>query len=84
MKYNQRKVNHSVKVTENSNGSKIRINTVVIGEPAKWLNEWKRRGLVTSYTDAIIQALRAFNERVIEQDLKSAQLGNIKRTEEEF
>jgi hypothetical protein len=56
----------------------------VIGEPAKWLNEWKRRGLVTSYTDAIIQALRAFNERVIEQDLKSAQLGNIKRTEEEF
>ena len=72
------------RATENSNDPKIRINTVVIGEPAKWLNEWKRRGLVTSYTDAIIQALRTFNERVIEQDLKSAQLGNIKRTEEEF
>jgi hypothetical protein len=71
-----------VKATENSNGPKIRINTVVIGEPAKWLNEWKRRGLVTSYTDAIIQALRTFNEKVIEQDLKSAQLGNIQGIEE--
>jgi len=54
---------------------------VVIGEPAKWLNEWKRRGLVTSYTDAIIQALRTFNERIIEQDLKSSQLANITRDE---
>lgn len=71
-----------MKAIESSNGSKIRINTVVIGEPAKWLIEWKRRGLVTSYTDAIIQALRAFNEKLIEQDLKSAQLGNIKQAEE--
>jgi hypothetical protein len=61
---------------------KIRINTVVMGEPAIWLNEWKRRGLVTSYTDAIIQALRVFNERLTEQDLKSAQLGNMQRIEE--
>ncbi|MCW4010021.1 MAG: hypothetical protein NWF05_05320 [Candidatus Bathyarchaeota archaeon] len=60
-----------------SNESKIRINTVVIGEPAEWLNEWKRRGLVTSYTDAIIQALRVFNEKLTEQDLKAAQLGNL-------
>ena len=64
-----------------SKDTKIRINTTVTGEPAKWLNEWKRRGLVTSYTDAVIQALRAFNEKVTEQDLKSAQLGNIQRTE---
>lgn len=70
-----------MKATE-SNGQKIRINTVVIGEPAKWLNEWKRRGLVTTYTDAIIQALRVFNEKVTEQDLKSAQLGNIKQADD--
>jgi hypothetical protein len=70
------------RATENFNGQKIRINTVVIGEPAKWLNEWKRRGIVTSYTDAIIQALRVFNERLTEQDLKSAQLGNMQRYEE--
>jgi hypothetical protein len=53
----------------------------VIGEPAEWLIEWKRRGLVTSYTDAIIQALRVFNEKVIEQDLKITQLDNIKQME---
>lgn len=64
-----------------SKGARIRINTVITGEPAKWLDEWKRRGLVNSYTDAIIQAIRAFNEKVIEQDLKSAQLGNIQRAE---
>jgi hypothetical protein len=76
-------VNQSVKTTENSNGPKIRINTVVIGEPAKWLNEWKRRGLVTTYTDAIIQALRVFHEKVTEQDIKSSQLGNMRKFEEE-
>lgn len=68
--------------TENANNQKIRINTVIIGEPATWLKEWKRRGLVTSYTDAIIQALRVFNEKLTEQDLKSAQLGNMQRIEE--
>lgn len=62
--------------------SRVRINMVVEGEPAIWLNEWKRRGLVTSYTDAVVQALRALKEKVTEQDLKSAQLGNIRGTEE--
>jgi len=72
------------KLDEDSKIARIRINTIVIGEPAKWLNEWKRRGLVTSYTDAIIQALRIFNEKLTKQDLKSSQLENIKRTEERF
>jgi hypothetical protein len=61
--------------------TRIRINMTVEGEPAAWLNEWKRRGLVTSYTDAVIQSLRAFNEKVIEQDLKIVQLENIKNFE---
>jgi hypothetical protein len=56
----------------------IRINMKVEGEPAQWLDEWKRRGLVTSYTDAVIQALRAYNEKITDQDLKSIQLSNIK------
>ena len=47
------------------------------GEPAEWLNEWKARGLVTSYTDAVVQSLRAFNEKIIEQDLKTVQLRNM-------
>lgn len=60
----------------------IRINMLVEGEPAEWLNEWKKRGLVTSYTDAVVQALRAYNERIVEQDLKLTQLKNMKGYEE--
>ena len=30
----------------------IRVNMIVEGEPAEWLQEWKSRELVTSYTDA--------------------------------
>ena len=58
--------------------TRVRINMVVDGEPAEWLNEWKQRGLVTSYTDAVIQALRVFNEKITEQDLRSVQLNNLK------
>ena len=60
----------------------IRINMKVEGEPAEWLEEWKRRGLVTSYTDAVVQALRAYNEKIVEQDLKFIQLNNIKSLHE--
>jgi len=67
---------------KSSNEKRIRINMTLEGEPALWLNEWKKRGLVTSYTDAVVQALRALKEKVTEQDLKSAQLGNIRQTEE--
>ena len=59
----------------------IRINMKVEGEPAEWLDEWKRRGLVTSYTDAVVQALRTLNEKITEQDLKNVQLDNIKDRE---
>lgn len=54
----------------------IRINMKVEGEPAEWLEEWKRRGLVTSYTDAIIQALRELHEKIIDQDIKCTQINN--------
>jgi len=54
---------------------------VVEGEPAEWLKEWKKRGLVSSYTDAVIQSLRAFNEKITEQDLKLVQLNNMKNFE---
>jgi len=66
-----------------SKKSHIRINMTVEGEPASWLEEWKRRGLITSYTDAVIQALRAFKEKITEQDLKIVQLRNMKNFEEE-
>ena len=72
------------KANTNLNETKIRINTTVTGEPAEWLSKWKRRDLITSFSDGVVQALRTFKEKVTEQDLKSAQLGNIKRLEDEW
>ena len=63
--------------------SRVRINMVVEGEPAEWLNKWKQRGLITSYTDAVVQALRVYNEKITEQDLKIVQLNNIKFLEKD-
>ena len=64
-------------------GPRVRINTVVTGEPAKWLADWKRRGIINSYTDGVIQALRAFDLKVTEQDLKRFQLRSLKDIDKE-
>jgi len=65
--------NSGEQVGELSKSVEIKINTVIAGEPAKWLNEWKERGLVGSNTDAVIQALRFLHEHHVEQSLKEAQ-----------
>jgi len=57
---------------------------VVEGEPAEWLKKWKKRGLVTNYTDAVLQSLRAFNEKITEHDLKLSQLNNLRQIEVQF
>lgn len=60
---------------------KVRINITLRGEPAQWLRGWKRRGLVTSCSDAVIQAFRLFEERVIERDLRKAELDRLQENE---
>ncbi len=72
------------KANSETDKKRVRLNMVVEGEPAKWLGEWKERGLVTSYTDAVIQALRTFNEKVTEQDLKAVQLNNMKSLNDDY
>ena len=52
----------------------IAINFKLSGEPAEWLTGWKRRGLVTSYTDACLQGLVVLRERFCEADLKASKL----------
>jgi len=63
-------------------GPRVRINTVVTGEPARWLEDWKRRGIINSYTDGVIQSLREFNVKLTEQDLKRFQLRRLRDFEE--
>jgi hypothetical protein len=70
------------RVVRTNQKDKARINTVISGEPALWLMEWKRRGLVLSNSDAVVQAFRVLQEKIIEQDLKSVQLGNMRKMEE--
>jgi len=62
---------------KNASEKGIRINMKVEGEPAEWLEEWKRRGLVTSYTDAVIQALRVLHESITEFDIKQREKNNL-------
>ena len=62
------------------NEAKIRLNTVISGEPAEWLLEWKRRGLVLSNTDAVILAFRKLHRQIVEDDLKNAERKTIIRT----
>lgn len=57
---------------------------LIDGEPAEFLTELRRRGLITSYTDGVIQAIRLFKEKVTEQDLKLVQLMNMKNIREEI
>lgn len=67
---------------EDDAGPKVRINTVITGEPAMLLEDWKRRGIINNYTDAVVQGIRAFDARVTEQDLKRFQLKRLKNFEE--
>lgn len=65
-------------------GISVRINTVVTGELAKSLVEWKNRGIIKSYTDGVLQGLRAFGQKLIEQDLMLAKLRSLQSLEEEY
>jgi len=47
------------------------------------LQEWKRRGLITSYCDALLQAFRIMHEKITEHDVKALQLKNLKEIDEE-
>jgi len=58
-------------------GKSVRINITLHGEPARWLQQWKRRGLVKSNQDAVIQAFRLMHERIIQHDLEEARLRTI-------
>jgi hypothetical protein len=54
--------------------TRIRINTQLNGEPAEIIMDLKRRGLVTSYRDAVIQGLLALHEKVLRRDLMRTNL----------
>ena len=62
---------------------KVRINTLITGEPAEILLELKQRGIVSSHSDAVIQGILAFHEKVVQRDLARARLRSLRAGEEE-
>ena len=63
---------------------KARINCEIRGKPAEIFNELKRRGLITSARDAVVQGLACLYEKVLERDLREAQLKASKRINTEL
>ena len=65
-------------------GSKIsiRINCSVDGEAAKILLNLKKRGIVKSNREAVVQGLISLQEKVLERDLRLARLKTLKEVEE--
>lgn len=59
--------------------STVRLNLELKGDPAKWLHEWKMRGLVKSNSDAVRSAFRVFQDLITERDLKQDQLERSRR-----
>jgi len=69
--------------TENGDHSRVRINTEVTGEPAMWFYEWKKKGIIRSAPDAVRQAFQALHDKILERQLKNAQLRATDYAEEQ-
>jgi hypothetical protein len=62
---------------------KVSVRCIISGEPAKIFLELKRRGIVRSTRDAVVQGLMSLHERIVQRDLKIAQLKASQRLNEE-
>lgn len=64
---------------------KVRINCEIQGKPAEIFLNLKKRGLVTSARDAVVQGLTSLYERVLQRELQEAKLKASRRLgKEEF
>ena len=60
----------------------MRINCSIDGEAAQILLELKKRGIVKSNREAVVQGLILLHEKVLERDLRYARLKTLKEVEE--
>jgi hypothetical protein len=63
---------------------KVWVNFVLSGEPYDLYLEFKKRGLVHSTRDVFTQGLRCLQEKIMEMDLKKAQLAASRRLSREL
>ena len=62
---------------------KVRINCEIRGKPAQIYLDLKRRGLITSAREAVVQGLTSLYEKVLQRDLQEARLKASRRLETE-
>ena len=70
--------------SDESQEYKVSVRCIISGEPARVFLELKRRGLVRSTRDAVVQGLMCLHERIVQRDLKLAQLKASQRLNEEI
>jgi len=63
---------------------KVWVNFVLSGEPCDVYFEFKRRGIVHNTRDVFTQGLRCLQEKIMEIDLKKAQLAASRRLSKEL
>jgi hypothetical protein len=63
---------------------KLEVKCTLKEEPARIVLELKERGVVASIREAVVHGLMAFHEKIVERDLKIAQLKASKRLDEEL
>ena len=71
-------------VSEPGKPRRVWVNFPLSGEVAEVYLQLKERGIVHSTRDAFAQGLRCLQERVMELDLKRAQLRASERLNQEF
>jgi hypothetical protein len=62
---------------------KVYLKCVLRADPALIVLELKERGIVCSVREAVVQGLFAFYERILERDLRRAQVASARRIAEE-
>lgn len=59
---------------------RVWVNFVLVGEPARIIRDAKRRGTAKSTRDVVVQALVALNDRMLERELRGAQVRAQRRS----
>jgi hypothetical protein len=60
-----------------TDGPKVRLNLTLRGEPAKWLQELRLRGIIVSWHQGIVLAVEALHRELVNQELRAVQLRNL-------
>jgi len=73
----------SERVTKKPGSLRVEVRCTLSEEPARIILELKERGIVATVREAVVHGLMALHERVLERDLKEAQVKASKRLNEE-